>query len=115
MFRDEGGVCTVSSSVRRTLSSRGTFAAATWAAFGTDVCFGAGFRARSAWGVRFLAVAICRRTGRFLAVRFFLADGFADRLAGGRRATRRAGLARFAALFAFELFRFAIASILSEP
>jgi hypothetical protein len=40
---------------------------------------------------------------------------FADRLAGARRAARRAGLARFAAFFAFKLFRFAIASILSEP
>jgi hypothetical protein len=79
------------------------------------VCFGAGFRACCAWGVRFLADAICRRTGRFLAVRFFLEDGFADRLAGARRATRRAGFARFAAFFAFKLFRFAIASILSEP
>ena len=33
----------------------------------------------------------------------------------GRRAARRAVLARFAAFFAFKLFRFAIASILSEP
>jgi hypothetical protein len=57
----------------------------------------------------FLAAATCRRAGRFLA------DRFADRLADGRLAARRAGLARFAAFFAFKLFRFAIASILSEP
>jgi hypothetical protein len=67
-----------------------------------------------------LAGAACRRDGRFLADRVAfradrLADGLADRLADGRRAARRAGLARFAAFFAFELFRFAIASILSEP
>ena len=122
MFREEGGVCTVSSSVRRARSRRGTFAAATCAALGTEVCLGAGFRGFEAAFRRFgagrartarFAAAGVRRDGRFLAVRF------ADRLAGARRearrATRRAGLARFAALFAFELFRFAIASILSEP
>jgi hypothetical protein len=109
MLRDEGGVCTVSSSVRRARSNRGTFAPATCAAFGTDVCFSGAFRARRAGGVRFLAVATGRRGGRFLT------DRFADRLADGRLAARRAGLARFAAFFAFELFRFAIASILSEP
>ncbi len=116
MFRDEGGVCTVSSRVRRARSSRGTFAAAICAAFGTDVCFNGGFRARGARGARFLtflAVAICRRAGRFLADRF--AEDFAERFAGGRLAARRAGLARFAAFFAFLLLRFAIASNLSEP
>jgi hypothetical protein len=56
---------------------------------------------------------MCRRAGRFLADRF--PEGFAERFAGGRLAARRAGLARFAAFFAFKLFRFAIASILSEP
>src|SRR5207244_37343 len=115
MLRDEGGVCTVSSSVRRARSSRGTFAAATCAAFGTDVCLGAALRCLRA-GFR----AVRARAARFGAARFrlagrFLADRFADRLMGARRMTRRAGLARFAALFAFELFRFAIASILSEP
>src|SRR5206468_3881653 len=64
--------------------------------------------------------AVRARAARFGGARFrlagrFLADRFADRLMGARRMTRRAGLARFAALFAFELFRFAIASILSEP
>jgi len=67
-----------------------------------------------------LAGAAWRRDGRFLGDRVAFradrfADGFADRLADGRRAARRAGLARFAAFFAFELFGFAIASILSEP
>jgi len=109
MFREDGGVCTVSSSVRRARSSRGTFAAAACAALGTDVCFGAAFRARRAGAARFFGAAALRRADRLLT------DRFADRLAGGRRAARRVGLARFAAFFAFELFRFAIASILSEP
>jgi hypothetical protein len=108
MSSEDGGVCTVSSSVRRALSSRGTFAAAAVAAFGTEVCIGAGLRAVRARAARFGAADL-RLTGRFLAVRF------ADRRAGARLAVRRAGLARFATFFAFELFRFAIASILSEP
>jgi hypothetical protein len=76
MFNDEGGVGTVSSSVRRARSKRGTLTAAALAAFGTLVlrpcaAFFTGFLA-DLWGIgRRLraAVAFGRLTDR-LAIAF---------------------------------------------
>jgi hypothetical protein len=93
MFSEEGGVGTVSSKVRRARSSRGTFAAAALAAFGTEVCFWAGFRAAR-------LPAGFEEADRRLDCRFFLGR-LTERFAGTRFPVRRAGLVRFAAFLAF--------------
>jgi hypothetical protein len=97
---EEGGVCTVSSSVRRARSSRGTLAGVELAAFATDVAFRAGLRGTEAFRAAGLLAAFFSAAG-FRRVWRFLLGRLAERRTGARFAARRAGLTRFAAFFAF--------------
>jgi hypothetical protein len=83
MFNEDGGVCTVSSSVRRTRSSRAVFAGPAAARFGDR-----------ADAVRLRVPALVARAAtRFLADFFRLAAFFFGcRLVAGRLAERRAEL-----------------------
>jgi hypothetical protein len=108
MFKEDGGVTSVSSSVRRARSRRGTFPSTIDEDFAAAARLPAGRRTIEALA-DFLRGAGFRVGGRLRLTRLV------ERRALGRFAARRAGLARFAAFFAFGLFRFAIAFILSEP
>jgi hypothetical protein len=70
------------------------------AAFGIDVTLRAGFRGTGAFRAAGFLVAFFG-AGGFRRVWCFLLGRLAERRAGARFAARRAGLARFAAFFAF--------------